>query len=495
MLARKKHKYNWPVLSFFVTASLLLALSLLSSNQFQVQKNSSNWVTHTYEVKIKLQLLLNGIRDAESNARGYFLTSDSMFARQYLASVTAIPRELEALQAMIPAHKEEEDYYKSIRLLVERRISELNLAFKSYNSISSQELNQLLIRGKYLSDIVTSQVLHMQNFEDRLLNDRFRNWEKQEWQASQINLFLSVFSFVVLIASFITMLNERDHRHRSENIAGILEEKVKERTEEVEHKNRVLYYQNEELEKRNEELSSFNFIVNHDLKEPLRKIRIFYDRIEEIEGSEFSPTAKVYFKKINESITRMQRLLHDVYAYTTLNIADKFRETDLNAVLEKTLKTLEEDIQKHGALIEYSKLPRLFAIPDQMEQLFHNLLSNSLVFSRKDVQPIISISAEKVTCTKQIYDSCWEISFRDNGIGFDAEHKENIFRVFKKLHQGPEYSGTGMGLAICKKIVENHKGVIIANSSIDEGSTITILFPDNINSNVAATLPGQKMMA
>src|SRR6478672_5674139 len=495
MLARKKRKYNWPVLSFFVTASLLLALSLLSSNQFRVQKNSSNWVTHTYEVKIKLQLLLNGIRDAESNARGYFLTSDSTFTRQYLASVTAIPRELEALQAMIPGHKEEENYFKGIRLLVERRTSELNLAFNSYNSISSQELNQLLIRGKYLSDIVTSQVLHMQNFEDRLLNERFRNWEKQEGQASQINFFLSVFSFVVLIASFITMLNERDHRHRSENMAGILEEKVKERTEEVEQKNRVLYYQNEELEKRNEELSSFNFIVNHDLKEPLRKIRIFYDRIEEIEGSEFSPTARVYFKKINESITRMQKLLHDVYAYTTLNIADKFRETDLNAVLDKTLKTLEEDIQKRGALIEYSRLPRLFAIPDQMEQLFYNLLSNSLVFSRKDAQPIINISAEKTNCTKQLYDSCWKISFRDNGIGFDSEHKENIFRVFKKLHQGPEYSGTGMGLAICKKIVENHKGVIIANSRIDQGSTITILFPDNISSNVAASPPEQKIMA
>src|SRR6476661_1638594 len=352
MLAQRKRKYNWPVLGFFITATLLLALSLLSSNQFRKQKNSSNWVTHTYEVKIKLQLLLNGVRDAESNARGYFLTSDSMFARQYLASVTAIPRELEALHALIPGLKDEEDYYNSIRLLVERRINELNLAFESYRSISSQELNQLLIRGKYLSDLVTAQVIHMQNFEDRLLVERFRNWEKQEGQASQINFFLSLFAFLILIASFFAMLNERDLRHRSENIAGILEEKVKERTEEVELKNRVLYYQNEELEKRNEELSSFNFIVNHDLKEPLRKIRIFYDRIEEIEGNEFSPTARVYFKKINESITRMQKLLHDVYAYTTLNIADKFREVDLNAVLEKSIKSLEEDIKKRGALVE-----------------------------------------------------------------------------------------------------------------------------------------------
>jgi signal transduction histidine kinase len=495
MLAQRKRKYNWPVLGFFMTATLLLALSLLSSNQFRKQKNSSNWVTHTYEVKIKLQLLLNGVRDAESNARGYFLTSDSMFARQYLASVIAIPRELDALHALIPGSKDEENYYNSIRLLVERRINELNLAFKSYSSISSQELNQLLIRGKYLSDLVTAQVIHMQNFEDRLLGERFRNWEKQEGQASQINFFLSLFAFLILIASFFAMLNERDLRHRSENIAGILEEKVKERTEEVELKNRVLYYQNEELEKRNEELSSFNFIVNHDLKEPLRKIRIFYDRIEEIEGNEFSPTARVYFKKINESITRMQKLLHDVYAYTTLNIADKFREVDLNAVLEKSINSLEENIKKRGALVEYSRLPKLFAIPDQMEELFRNLLSNSLVFSSKDVQPIISISAEKTMCTKQPYGSCWKLSFQDNGIGFDAEHKENIFRVFKKLHQGPEYPGSGMGLAICKKIVENHKGVIMANSRIDQGSTITILFPDNISSNVAASPPEQKIMA
>ncbi|HJW17395.1 MAG TPA: ATP-binding protein [Flavisolibacter sp.] len=495
MLVVKKRKYNWPLLSFFVTASVLLVLSLLSSNRFQVQKNSSNWVTRTYEVKIKLQQLLNGIRDAESNARGYFLTSDSMFASQYLKSVSVIPGYMEELKTLVPVHNEEENYFNSIRLLTNTRTKELNLAFTSFPSISEKDLNKLLIRGKYLSDIVTAQVLQMQKLEDRLLYERFRNWEEQEANASQINFFLSLFSFIILIASFITMINERDHRHRSESIAGILEEKVKERTHEVEYKNRVLFQQNEELEKRNDELSSFNFIVNHDLKEPLRKIRIFYDRIEEIEGEEFSPTARVYFKKINESIVRMQNLLYDVYAYSTLNIPEKFIEVDLNIMLAKAVKTMEEDIQKQGALIEYSRLPKLIAIPDQIEQLFTNLLHNSLVFSRQDMQPIISISAEKANCINKPQSSCWKISFQDNGIGFDPSHKENIFRVFKKVHQGPKYSGTGMGLAICKKIVENHKGSIMASSRIGKGATITVFFPDNMNSTIAVAPPVQKIFA
>jgi signal transduction histidine kinase len=495
MLVEKKRKYNWPLLSFFVTASLLLALSLLSSNRFQVQKNSSNWVTHTYEVKIKLQQVLNGIRDAESNARGYFLTSDTTFARQYLKSIIAIPVYIQELHSLVSGQGGEEEYFKSIRLLTHTRINELNLAFNSFPSIPEQKLNELLIRGKYLSDIVTAQVLHMQQLEDRLLKERFKNWEKQEANASQINFFLSLFSFIILIASFITMLKERDHRHKSESIAGILEEKVKERTYEVEYKNMVLFQQNEELEKRNDELSSFNFIVNHDLKEPLRKIRIFYERIEEIEGEEFSPTSRIYFKKINESIVRMQNLLNDVYAYSTLNIKEKFSEVDLNTILTKVLKNLEEDIQKQGALIEYSRLPKLIAIPDQIEQLFTNLLHNSLSFSRQDIEPVISISAEKIKCIHRLHGTCWKISFQDNGIGFDPEHRENIFKVFKKAHQGPKFSGTGMGLAICKKIVENHKGVIMANSRIDQGSTITILFPDNISSNVAASPPEQKIMA
>src|SRR6476646_9846966 len=101
MQAQMKRKYNWPVLGFFITATLLLALSLLSSNQFRKQKNSSNWVTHTYEVKIKLQLLLNGVRDAESNARGYFLTSDTTFARQYLKSIIAITVYIQELHSLV----------------------------------------------------------------------------------------------------------------------------------------------------------------------------------------------------------------------------------------------------------------------------------------------------------------------------------------------------------------------------------------------------------
>jgi signal transduction histidine kinase len=492
---KKKRIYNWPLLGFLSFASLLLALSLLSSNQFEKQKNSSNWVTHTYEVKIKLQLLLNGIRDAESNSRGYFLTSDSMFSKQYLQSVAAIPAQLNALQSIIYDNREEEAYLKSIRLLAERRLSELNLAFQGFRVISRISLNQLLIRGKYFSDIVTSQVQHMQDFEDRLLDERFSNWEKQERVASQINLFLSLFSFIILIASFLSMLNERDQRHRSEINAELLEERVRERTVEIEYKNKALFSQNEELEKRNEELSSFNFIVNHDLKEPLRKIRIFYDRIEDIEGEDFSPAARVYFKKINESITRMQRLLHDVDAYSTLNIAEKLRMVDLDAVMEKALNMLEDDIQIRNALVEYSSLPKLYAISEQMEQLFGNLLSNALIFSRKEVQPVISVRAEKITSDKDPFQTFWKISFSDNGIGFDKYNKENMFRVFKKLHQGAEYSGTGMGLAICKKIVENHHGTIMADSVVDQGTTITVYLPDNINSTVTALVPMQKMIA
>ncbi|MGC1244109.1 MAG: PAS domain S-box protein [Chryseosolibacter sp.] len=244
-----------------------------------------------------------------------------------------------------------------------------------------------------------------------------------------------------------------------------------------------LEQKNKELERMNEELSSFAYISSHDLQEPLRKIQTFSDRVLEIEYNNLSEKGKDYFQRMQRGAARMQKLIRDILAYSRTTTSEKKLEyTDLNDLLAQSKVELEVLIMEKKAIIESSRLPELKVIPFQMQQLFNNLLNNALKFSKEDVPPRIVISAEMVEGealehSNPAYPAYWHITFKDNGIGFESIYSKKIFEVFQRLHARNEYGGTGIGLAICKKIVENHNGVITAESSPDEGATFHIYLP------------------
>jgi signal transduction histidine kinase len=160
-------------------------------------------------------------------------------------------------------------------------------------------------------------------------------------------------------------------------------------------------------------------------------------------------------------------------------------------VAEQTVDILDEAIEEKDAEVKYNNLPQLYTIPGQMEQLFINLISNSLKYSKPDVKPSIEITSEKKIKRLNgdtLPSEGWEIRFKDNGIGFDEQYKEKIFQIFQRLHGNEEYSGTGIGLAICKKIVENHNGTITASSSPGEGATFTVFIPENNKPSIEPAL-------
>ena len=248
-----------------------------------------------------------------------------------------------------------------------------------------------------------------------------------------------------------------------------------------ENKNRIL---NEELKAANKELANLNWISTHDLKEPLRKIQIFASKVLDRENPDLSVQVKDSVERMRFAAEKMQLLIEDILTYSkTGNMEKVFEETDLNALLKKVLAELCDNIDEKNALIAASPLPTLKVIPFQIHQLFVNLLSNALKFSKQDVSPMITIdvdivSEEKVAIDKSHkFDSYYALSFVDNGIGFEKEYEQRIFDVFQRLHPAHKYPGTGIGLAICKKIMENHKGYIIADSELDKGSRFTLYFP------------------
>ncbi len=247
--------------------------------------------------------------------------------------------------------------------------------------------------------------------------------------------------------------------------------------------NHILNQKNLELERSNKELIEFNYAASHDLQEPLRKIQTFISRISELEADNLSEKGKSYLDRIVNSSTRMRVLIDDLLQYSRTNKSDAlFAEIDLNTVLEEVKSEFSETIEDNRATINAPKLPVIKGISYQIHQLFANLIGNSIKYKKPDEDPTITITYELVkTKEDNILDESHsrfhKIVFKDNGIGFEQEHAEKIFLLFNRLHGKAEYPGTGVGLAICKKIISNHNGYIKAIGTPNEGARIIIYIP------------------
>ncbi|HEY6143182.1 MAG TPA: ATP-binding protein, partial [Flavobacterium sp.] len=250
------------------------------------------------------------------------------------------------------------------------------------------------------------------------------------------------------------------------------------------NKNELLEDRNQELEQRIKELNEFNQVASHDLQEPLRKIQTFISRIDDKDKEKMSDAGKEYLSRMESASNRMRVLINDLLQYSKANRSENDLTTiNLNEILSDSLIELSQNIEDKKAVVNYTKLPLINGIPFQMQQLFSNLLSNSLKYSKENSSPIIDISyIEIIAKTEAVLKErslkkYYKINFTDNGIGFEQEYAEKIFLLFNRLHGKTEYQGTGVGLAICKKIVENHKGYIFANSKPDQGTTFSIYLP------------------
>src|SRR5882724_788564 len=248
----------------------------------------------------------------------------------------------------------------------------------------------------------------------------------------------------------------------------------------------------EELGRSNAELEQFAFVASHDLQEPLRKIQAFGDRLkmkcEKIQLGE----AGDYLDRMQNAAARMQTLINDLLAFSrVIRSSQPFVPVDLAAVTKEVLGDLEVRVEKNGARVEIGELPTIAADPTQMRQLIQNLLSNALKFQPAGAQPVIAITSRVISGpawnsppnsenegTANANAFC-EISVQDNGIGFDEKHLEKIFAVFQRLHGRTEYEGTGVGLAVCRRITDRHGGTITARSQPGMGATFVVMLPFN----------------
>lgn len=233
-----------------------------------------------------------------------------------------------------------------------------------------------------------------------------------------------------------------------------------------------------ELERSNRELQDFAYVSSHDLQEPLRKIQAFGDRILRKENDKLSEQGQEYLQRMLNASSRMQTLINDLLSFSRVTTkARPFQPIDLNVTVAEVLSDLEILIEQKEATINVPHLPTIEGDETQIRQLFQNLIHNALKFSKEDVKPQLDITTREYNKTKHLSstpgDEMVEISITDNGIGFDTKYLDRIFHIFQRL-SGHKYEGSGIGLAICKKIANRHGGMITADSVVGQGATFVI---------------------
>jgi PAS domain S-box-containing protein len=235
----------------------------------------------------------------------------------------------------------------------------------------------------------------------------------------------------------------------------------------------------EELNRSNEELEKFAYAASHDLQEPLRKVRAFGDRLADHLGGELEEKGELYLERMLDATRRMQQLIDDLLTYSRITTrARPFVQVDLQKVAGNVISDLDVRIQELDGRVEVGDLPTVEAEPVQMRQLLQNLIGNGLKFHRKGVPPVVKVDGQIISRDGEDY--C-RMTVKDNGIGFKEEYEDRIFTIFQRLHPRGEYSGTGVGLALCEKIVQHHNGSITAHGAPEEGATFVVELPKKQN--------------
>lgn len=284
-------------------------------------------------------------------------------------------------------------------------------------------------------------------------------------------------TFIRKDGTYISVLNQdrliRDEDGRTIGIRSTLQDITARK-----HAEEQLKVFNEKLQQSNRELQDFAYVASHDLQEPLRKVQAFSDRLNTKYAAELEGDGLDYLERMRSAANRMQMLIQDLLTFSRVSTkALPFTAVDLKIIISEVLTDLEIKIEETAATIEYADMPTIEADPMQMRQLMQNLIGNALKFKSQGVAPVIKIVADRVAWDGNGNPAHVRIRVEDNGIGFDQKYTDKIFTVFQRLHGRTEYEGSGVGLAICRKIVERHDGTITAKSNPGEGATFVFTLP------------------
>lgn len=461
------------VISFFVISAVLSyrSVNIIAANNRSINNNLQ---TINLIKDLKTELLA-----AESSQRGFLLTSDQQYLEPYHKTLHVIDDILNKLSDASDETITQRKRYEELYSHVLDKISEMQLIVgltgedryrEAINKIRTDEGVKLMqVITVLIGEMEADEVKSLQENKSHAVNNR-QFIVASLLLTNSIGLILSLGIFFILYRNSAKVA---DLYRALERANSELEIKVDARTQ-------TLMQYSEELQRSNKELEAFAFVASHDLQEPLRKIRAFGDRLQQKFATELGERGADYVKRMQAASERMSALIDDLLSFSRVTTKQKpFVPVDLNQVIARVLDDLDYAIEDAEAKLYIESLPLIDADASQMGQVFMNLMANSLKFRHPDMPPVIKVTCEEGLPSPLIEDTrewCC-IKFADQGIGFDPHYADRVFNLFQRLHGRDEYSGTGIGLALCRKIVERHGGSIEAESELGKGATFIIRLP------------------
>jgi signal transduction histidine kinase len=494
------------------TALIPLVLAFLLSGVFLGQVHHllgvTHWVESTDRVLADASRLEKLLVDMETGLRGYLVAGETDFLDPYTSAGAAIEGTLASLKESVKDDGEQVERLARVRQSLEawrayaEGVRRLRDAGGDYRSLV------LSRRGKQLMDRMRGEMNRFTLREQQLRDGQVRQARSTTAWVTGTSLgfaalmggllaFLMPREIRLVSTSYETALREREAAETELKEANAnLERRVEERTRELQQTNSALERENRErrraeaelrdltdrLRRSNRELEEFANVASHDLQEPLRKIQAFGDRLKARCSEALPDDGRDYLERMQSAAGRMQTLIQDLLSFSRVTTkAQPFERVELAAVAADVVSDLEARLESTAGRVEIGPLCTLDADPLQMRQLLQNLIGNALKFHRPGIPPEVRLWTEEADGATETVrgsgDGNCTIYVEDNGIGFDEKYLDRIFVPFQRLHERSIYEGTGIGLAICRKIVERHGGSLTARSTPGEGARFIVTLP------------------
>lgn len=466
-------------IGFLMVLAVLTASAWLSYRNIRRVSDNAALVVRSHEVLDALRDTLAALTDAETGQRGYIITGEAPYLEPYEAALGVIRTHQSRLRELSADNRDMQRRVADLELQSAARLQTLKRGIRARDEGGAEGGRRFILagEGKQRMDAIRVAVAEIEKGETDLLAARDSE-SRTGYRTSIVSLLvtalvgLSVIGVAGVLAAreAAARLRGAESLHRANED---LEERVRERTAD-------LGQAVESLRRSNRELEQFASVASHDLQEPLRKIQAFGDRLQEKCADGLGEHGRQYVERMQASAVRMRSLIDALLTYSRVTTkAGSFAPIDLGAAVREVVSDLEGRIQQTGGRVDIGRLPTVEADPVQVRQLLQNLIGNGLKFHKPGEKPLVRVEGRllPVGAGNGLGTPRCEVTVRDNGIGFEEKYLDRIFDVFQRLHGRQEYEGTGMGLAICRRIVERHRGSITATSAPDQGSTFLVTLP------------------